>query len=78
VGEAHSLGDIHIHGLGYIDRPFSCCQSLEYLKMNGLQLPQAINSAKPAKHAEVLLAHMVRFSAILQGHFYGNSPVGML
>ena len=72
VGEAHVSGDIHIHGLGYIDRPYSCCQSLEYLKINGLKLPQAINSAKPAKHAEVLLAHMVRFSAILQGHFTGT------
>lgn len=71
VGEAHAAGDIHIHGLGYIDRPYSCCQSLEYLKINGLHLPQAINSAKPARHAEVLLAHMVRFSAILQGHFTG-------
>jgi ribonucleoside-triphosphate reductase len=72
VGEAHAAGDIHIHGLGYIDRPYSCCQSLEYLKIHGLNLPQAINSAKPAKHAEVLLAHMVRFSAILQGHFTGT------
>ncbi len=72
IGEAHAAGDIHIHGLGYIDRPYSCCQSLEYLKKNGLKLPQAINSAKPAKHAEVLLAHMVRFSAILQGHFTGT------
>ena len=66
IGEAHATGDIHIHGLGYIDRPYSCCQSLEYLKINGLKLPQAINSANPAKYAEVLLAHMVRFSAVLQ------------
>jgi ribonucleoside-triphosphate reductase (formate) len=72
VGEAHVTGDINIHGLGYIDRPYSCCQSLEYLKINGLKLPQAINSAKAAKHAEVLLAHMVRFSSILQGHFTGT------
>ncbi len=72
VGEAHKVGDLHIHGLGYIDRPYSCCQSLEYLKLFGLKLPHAINSAKPAKHAEVLLAHMVRFSAILQGHFTGT------
>ncbi len=69
IGEAHVKGDIHIHALGYIDRPYSCCQSLEYLKINGLNLPQAINSANPAKYAEVLLAHMVRFSAVLQGHF---------
>jgi len=69
IGEAHATGDIHIHALGYIDRPYSCCQSLEYLKINGLNLPHAINSANPAKYAEVLLAHMVRFSAVLQGHF---------
>jgi ribonucleoside-triphosphate reductase len=69
IGEAHATGDIHIHALGYIDRPYSCCQTLEYLKINGLNLPQAINSANPAKYAEVLLAHMVRFSAVLQGHF---------
>src|SRR4030043_854345 len=30
IGDAHATGDIHIHGLGYIDRPYSCCQSLEY------------------------------------------------
>jgi len=72
IGEAHAAGDIHIHALGYIDRPYSCCQSLEYLKINGLKLPQSINSAKPARHAEVLLAHMVRFSAALQGHFTGT------
>ena len=72
VGEAHATGDIHIHALGFIDRPYSCCQSLEYLKINGLNLPQAINSANPAKYAEVLLAHMVRFSAVLQGHFAGT------
>ena len=69
IGDAHANGDIHIHALGYIDRPYSCCQSLEYLKINGLNLPQAINSANPAKYAEVLLMHMVRFSAVLQGHF---------
>lgn len=72
VGEAHTAGDLHIHGLGYIDRPYSCRQSLEYLKRFGLALPHAINSAAPARHAEVLLAHMVRFSAVLQGHFTGT------
>ncbi len=71
VGDAHILGDIHIHSLGYIDRPYSCCQSLEYLKKFGLDLPHALTIAKPAKHIEVLLAHMVRFSAILQGQFAG-------
>lgn len=71
VAEGHVTGDIHIHGLGYVDRPYSSYQSLEYLKKFGLNLPHALTVAKPAKHAEVLLAHMVRFTATLQGHFGG-------
>jgi len=71
VGDAHVMGDIHLHDLGYIDRPNSVCLSLEYVKKYGLNLPHSLTVAKPAKHAEVLLAHMVRFGAILQGHFAG-------
>jgi ribonucleoside-triphosphate reductase len=71
VAEGHITGDVHIHGLGYVDRPYSSCQSLEYLKKFGLNLPYALTVAKPAKHAEVLLAHMVRFTATLQGYFAG-------
>jgi ribonucleoside-triphosphate reductase (formate) len=71
VGDAHVSGDLHLHGLGYIDRPYSACQSLEYLKLFGLRLPHSVTVAGPARHAEVLLAHMVRFGASLQGHFAG-------
>jgi len=71
VGDAHIMGDFHIHGMGFIDRPFSGSQNLEYLKKFGLSLPRSLTVAKPAKHAEVLLAHMVRFGAILQGYFAG-------
>jgi len=71
VGDAHVSGDLHLHGLGYIDRPYSSCQSLEYIKRFGLKLPHSMTVAGPAKHAEVLLAHMVRFGAALQGHFAG-------
>ena len=71
VGDAHVAGDLHLHGLGYVDRPYSCCQTLEYLKKFGLRLPHSVTVAGPARHAEVLLAHMVRFGASLQGHFAG-------
>ncbi len=71
VGDAHIAGDIHLHGLGFVDRPYRCCQSLEYLKKFGLNLSPGLTVARPARHAEVLLAHMVRFSAMLQGHFAG-------
>lgn len=71
VTDAHLNGDIHIHDLGFIDRPYCSGQSLEYIKKFGLDLPNAMSIAKPAKHPEVLLAHMVKFSAVLQGHFAG-------
>ena len=71
VADAHMRGDIHIHDLGFIDRPYCSGQSLEYIKKFGLNLPNAISIARPAKHPEVLLAHMVKFAAALQSHFAG-------
>jgi len=71
VADAHMRGDIHLHDLGFVDRPYCSGQSLEYIKKFGLSLPNSISSAKPAKRPEVLLAHMVKFSAALQGHFAG-------
>jgi len=71
VADAHMNGDIHLHDLGFIDRPYCSGQSLEYIKKFGLDLPHALSMAKPAKHAEVLLAHLVKFAAALQSHFAG-------
>jgi len=71
VSDAHMRGDIHLHDMGFIDRPYCSGQSLEYVKKYGLNLPNALSIAKPAKHPEVLLGHMVKFSAALQGQFAG-------
>lgn len=71
VAAAHSRGDLHLHDLGFIDRPYCSGQSLEYLKKFGLTLPNALSTAKPARRPEVLLAHMVKFSAALQSNFAG-------
>ena len=71
IGDAHLAGDIHLHDLGFIDRPYCSGQSLEYIKKFGLSLPNALSLAKPARHAEVLLAHMVKFAAALQSNFAG-------
>ncbi len=71
VADAHMKGDIHLHDLGFIDRPYCSGQSLEYVKKFGLNLPNALSIARPAKHPEVLLAHMVKFAAALQSHFAG-------
>ncbi len=71
VADAHIRGDIHLHDLGFGDRPYCSGQSLEYVKKFGLNLPNALSIARPAKHADTMLAHMVKFSAALQGHFAG-------
>ncbi len=71
VGDAHMRGDIHLHDLGFVDRPYCSGQSLEYIKKFGLNLPNSLSNAKPAKQPEVLLAHMVKFAAALQSHFAG-------
>ncbi len=71
VADGHLYGDIHLHDLGFGDRPYCSGQSLEYVKKFGLNLPNALSIARPARHADTLLAHMVKFSAALQGHFAG-------
>lgn len=71
IADAHMRGDLHLHDLGFVDRPYCSGQSVEYVKKFGLDLPNALSIARPAKHAEVLLAQMVKFSAALQGVFAG-------
>lgn len=71
VSDAHLKGDLHLHDLGFVDRPYCSGQSLEYIKKFGLNLPHSLAMANPAKHPEVLLAHMVKFAAALQSHFAG-------
>jgi ribonucleoside-triphosphate reductase len=50
VALAHECGDFHLHDLGMIDRPYCSGNSLEYIKKFGLNLPNALSIAKPAKH----------------------------
>ena len=71
IADAHTNGDIHLHDLGFINRPYCSGQSLEYVKKFGLNLPNSLSMAKPARHADTLIAQMVKFSAALQGHFAG-------
>ncbi|MFA6679381.1 MAG: anaerobic ribonucleoside-triphosphate reductase [Candidatus Methanomethylophilaceae archaeon] len=71
IADAHMSGLIHLHDLGMIDRPYCSGQSIEYVKKFGLNLPNALSIAKPAKHPEVLIEQIIKFSAALQGHFAG-------
>jgi ribonucleoside-triphosphate reductase len=71
VAEAHLVGDIHLHDLGFIIRPYCGGHSLEYVKKYGLNLPNITSVSKPAKHPEVLIGHMVKMASALQGHYAG-------
>jgi len=71
VSEAHARGDLHLHDLGMVDRPYCSGQSLEYVKKFGLDLTSSLAQAKPATNPTVLLAHLVKFSAALQCYFSG-------
>ncbi|MEE8402764.1 MAG: anaerobic ribonucleoside-triphosphate reductase [Candidatus Hydrothermarchaeaceae archaeon] len=71
IAIAHEIGDFHLHDLGMIDRPYCSGNSLEYVKKYGLTLPNAISISTPAKHPEVLIGQMIKFSAALQGNFAG-------
>jgi len=71
VAEAHLSGDIHLHDLGFITRPYCGGHSLEYIKKFGLHLPNITSTSKPAKHPEVLIGHMVKMASTLQSHYAG-------
>jgi len=71
VALSHLVGDIHLHDLGFIVRPYCGGHSLEYIKKYGLSLPNITSTSKPAKHAEVLIGHMVKMASSLQSHYAG-------
>ncbi len=71
VAYAHRHGDIRIHDLGMVDRPYCSGQSPAYIAKFGLSMPDSLSIAKPAKHAVVLIEQIIKMSASLQGVFAG-------
>lgn len=71
VALAHMMGDVHLHDLGFIVRPYCGGHSLEYIKKYGLSLHNITSTSKPAKHPEVLIGHMVKMASSLQSHYAG-------
>lgn len=69
VASAHYSGDIQIEHLGEIDRPGRLISSIDLIKRHGLILPGGFAGSKPARRAEVLAAHLVTYTAALQGYF---------
>ena len=71
VADAHMRGDIHLHDLGFADRPYCSGQSIEFVKKFGLDLPDARGMEKPAREPDELISQVVKYSIALHGHFAG-------
>jgi len=71
VAKAHRVGDIHLHKLGMVDRPYCSGQNLEYIKKFGLSRYSSFAAVKPAAHIDSLLDHMLRFTMALRARFSG-------
>jgi ribonucleoside-triphosphate reductase len=71
IAHAHLVGDIHISAIGSVDRPHSLISTVDHIKQFGITLPQGFANSRPARRAEVLVAHIVKLSAALQGYLSG-------
>lgn len=71
VAEAHRRGDIKLHKLGFIDRPYCSGQGLEYIKKFGLNKYASFAAVKPAGHIDALIDHMIKETLALRAHFGG-------
>ena len=71
VSRAHLGGDIHLHDLGMVNRPYCSGQSMAYVIKYGLDLPSITSVSAPARHADVLLAHILKMTSVLQNNFAG-------
>jgi len=67
VADAHIRGDIHLHGLGYVTGPTAPSSPSSSSKIRPLS-SRFLFHLQAGEHAEVLLAHLVRWSASLQGY----------
>ena len=69
VSNAHLVGDLHIENLGEVDRPTTMIGSIDFVKRYGVRLPGGFAGSRPAKRAQVLVLHLVTYTAALQGYF---------
>ncbi len=78
VSDAHMLGKIHVHDLGYPTRVYCSSHSVEYLKKYGLDMGNLDTSSAPAKHARTLTGHLNTFLASMQAFYAGALGVGYI
>jgi anaerobic ribonucleoside-triphosphate reductase len=80
VAEAHRMGMVHIHDLGYVTRVYCSAHSVEYIKKYGLDIIVGNLDSKstPAKSPQVLNNHIHTFLAAIQSCYAGALGFPML
>lgn len=71
VVDAHVFGDIHLGGLGYVDRLHGFTAPLEMVARYGSGLPGASGAAAPPADIETFLVQLGRFRTHVDAHFSG-------
>ena len=69
VAEAHRSGEIHLHGLGKVDRLRRIALPLGYIKRHGLLMADGRRASLPARRPDVLIAQLAGFTSALGRHF---------
>lgn len=72
VARAHMAGQLHIHGLGQVDRLYGGGHAPDYVKQFGFQRPGARGASRPPKYPDTLLAQLTHFGEALCRHFCGE------
>jgi len=78
VVDAHESGDLSLIHLGDVDRPHDVFLTPDYIKLHGLPASKNSPESGPPKHANVLLAQMVRLTRELQRNFAGDIQWGFV
>lgn len=78
VADAHKMGKIHLHDLGYPTRVYCSSHSIEYIKKYGLRLENLDTTSFPAKHARTLTGHLNTFLASIQTYYAGALGVAYI
>lgn len=78
LADAHMMGEIHLHDLGYPTRAYCSSHSLEYIKKYGLKIASLDTQSGPAKHARTLTGHLNTFLASMQAYYAGALGVAYI
>ena len=71
IVDAHVFGDIHICGLGYVDRLQAFSAPIDFLVRYGGGLPGVSAISSPPQDLETLLVQLGRFRTQVDAHFAG-------